>query len=64
MINGPVLSLTMTVCSLVTVISVSAAVFAAFLAAVLWMISRKSAGEFPSFVTIKNSSDLTVMISK
>lgn len=58
-------SLTMTVSSSVIVISAAAA-SAVFLAAVLWLICRKRAGEFQiySFITIKNRSDLTVMISK
>lgn len=50
--------------SSVAVISVAAV--AVFLLAVLWLICRKTAGEFQiySFRTIKNSSDLTVMMSK
>lgn len=45
--------------SSVAVISVAAV--AVFLLAVLWLICRKTAGEFQiySFTTIKNSSDLT-----
>jgi len=45
---------------------ISVAAVAVFLLAVLWLICRKTAGEFQiySFTTIKNSSDLTVMMSK
>lgn len=39
----------LTISSLVTVISVSVAAFAAFLLVVLWLICRKRAGEFSDF---------------
>lgn len=47
-------------------ISVSVTVLAVLLAAVLWLIWRKRAGDFLiySFLTTKNSSDLTLMISR
>ncbi|XP_026110639.1 vascular endothelial growth factor receptor 1-like [Carassius auratus] len=50
----------------VAVISVSVAAIAVLLAAVLWLIWRKRAGDslILSFLTIKNSSDLTLMISR
>uniref|UniRef100_A0A8C1X7P3 Ig-like domain-containing protein n=1 Tax=Cyprinus carpio TaxID=7962 RepID=A0A8C1X7P3_CYPCA len=52
--------------AVIAVISVSVAVLAVLLAAVLWLIWRKRAGDFLiySFLTIKNSSDLTLMISR